>query len=95
MFRLVARLLYTILLVIESLIAMRFIIKLINANSDNKFVALVLEHSERFVKPFEGIVSNSLSLGNLSIDLNSIVALVFYMIFAFVAIEMIKAFSNS
>lgn len=93
MFRLLARILYVGLLFIEALVAGRFILLLINASMENSLVAKALEWSNYLVSPFRGIVDDSLVLGNLRFDLTSIVALVFYMILAFVAMEMIKAFS--
>jgi hypothetical protein len=93
MFRLLARLIYTLLLLVEALVAARFILLLINANTDNSLVAQAMKYSNYLVSPFKGIVDDTLALGNLQFDLTSIVALVFYMILAFVAMEMIKAFS--
>ena len=84
MFRLIARIIYTALLFVEALVATRFILKLINANQENELVALVMQYSEHFVRPFRGIISDSLTVGSLSLDLNSIIDLVFYMILSFV-----------
>jgi hypothetical protein len=93
MFRLLARIIYVGLLLIEALVAGRFILLLINASSENTLVEQALHYSGIFVSPFRGIVDDTLALGTLRFDLTSIVALVFYMILAFVAMEMIKAFS--
>ncbi len=95
MFRLVARIIYTVLLLIEALVSIRFVLILVNANKNNEIVNLVMKNSEYFIQPFKGIVDDILIFGSLRFELTSIIALVFYMILAFVAVEMIKAFSNS
>ncbi len=95
MFKLLARIAYTILTLIEALVAIRFVLLLIKANPNNELVALVLKYSEYFVKPFYGITNDVLNVGGIVFDLTSIIALVFYMVLAFVAIELVRAFSHN
>ncbi len=94
MIKLLLRLLYTAITFIEALIGIRFILLFINANKSNSLVNWVYEYSEPFVKPFYGITSSTLELFGVKLDLNSLVALAFYMVVGYVVIELIKAFSR-
>lgn len=94
MIRLLIKLFYTGIILIEGLIGIRFILNLINANKKNEIVATVFEYSEPFVKPFYGITDSTFTLFGIVFDLNSLVALVFFMVIGYIAIELIKAFSR-
>lgn len=94
MIRLLLKLLYTAIIFVEALIGIRFILLLINANKGNSLVNWVYEYSTPFVKPFYGITSSSWELFGVELDLNSLVALAFYMVVGYVVIELIKAFSR-
>jgi hypothetical protein len=47
-----------------------------------------------FVKPFEGIVTSSLQINTFTLELTPFVALLFYIIIAFVLSELLKSFSR-
>lgn len=94
MFRLILRLLYSIIVLIEALLGIRFILKFINANKDNQLVSYVYEYSEPFVRPFVGITSTTINLFGISLDLNTLVALGAFMILGYVVLELSKAFSR-
>lgn len=94
-FRVIAKILYSILLIIETIIAVRFVFMLVGANENNPFVSLVYEISSIFVNPFQNIFDVNWSLGRFYIDVDAVVALVIYMLAAFVAIEINKVFSHS
>lgn len=94
-FRIVAKVLYIFLVGIETVIALRFVFKLIGANGSNFIVSTIYSVSDVFIEPFVGIVSGDWSLGRFYVDVPALVALVIYMIIAFVLIEIIKVFSSS
>jgi hypothetical protein len=91
-FRVLAKIFYIALLVIETLIAIRFVFKLIGAEDSNFLVNLVYQASNVFIEPFTGIISGDWTLGPLYFDLDALLALAIYMILAFVMIELIKVF---
>lgn len=93
-FKLVAKFFYTILLFIETIIVIRFLLKLIGASPDNDLVKNIYRISEHFVKPFFDIVTDTVVIGSFVIEITSLIALVVYMLLAFVAIELIKIFSK-
>lgn len=95
MFKLIAKIIYTVLLFIETIVAIRFVLKLIDASTSNAFVNWIMVYSQQFVDPFKGILSETMTIGGLQLELTSIVALVCYMIIAFVIVELIKTFSHN
>ena len=88
-----ARILYTSLILIETVVSVRFVFKLIDANNSNAIVRTVYEVSDIFVEPFVGIVTGEWTFGRFYIDVNALVALVLFMMIAFVVIEIIRAFT--
>ncbi len=93
LFRWIAQLIYVVLLFIETVLAIRFIFKLFEASSGNAFVNWVYKISGFFMQPFNGIIGGNVRLGSFYIDVNALISLLIYMIFAFIAIEIIKAFT--
>ncbi len=93
MFKLIAKIFYTILLLIESLILIRFILKFIGAPSYNVLAKISYRYSDFFLQPVRGLVGGGFYLGGYFIDTLALVGLFFYMILAFITIELIKAFS--
>ena len=86
---------YTILVVVESLLILRFIFFLIDANTGNWLVSLVIDVSEVFISPIDNIVDFNWSIGNMYIDVDALVSLVIYMVLGFGASELIKTLSQS
>jgi len=93
-FRLLSKILYTILLIIETFVALRFVFKLVGANDSNWIVKFVYELSGIFVRPFVGILNGDWNLGRFYIDVDALIALLVYMIAAFVVVEIMKVFST-
>lgn len=92
-FRILGQILYTILLIIETLIAIRFVLMLIGANAASAFVKFIYDISYIFIEPFSGIINADWHVGSFYIDVDALVALVIYMILAFVVIEIIRVFT--
>ena len=91
--RLIARVFSIVLLFIEMAISLRFVFKLLNVNSDNIIVNAVYEVSDVFVAPFTGIIEGNWEIGRFYIDVDALVALIVYMILAFVTLEIMKVFT--
>ena len=95
MFKFIARIGYTVLVLIEAVIISRVVILILNANANNSIIAFILKMSSQFINPFKGVLNSEfLKIGPVNIELTAIIALFFYMIAAFITIEIIKAFSN-
>jgi len=94
MLSLLFKILYAIDLLIEASIVMRIILLILNANQSNIFVNWIYDISTIFITPFEGIIAKSIKIDNFTIELTPLIALVFYIVIAFVLSELIKAFSD-
>jgi hypothetical protein len=92
-FRILAQILYTILLLIETIISFRFIFKLIRANEDNQLVNFIYEVSGIFIAPFQGILQQNVTIGRFVVDVDAVIALIVYMIVAYVVVEIMRIFS--
>jgi len=94
MLKLIIRLAYFGVIFIEGLIITRIVLLAINANLENNIANWVVSISGIFVNPFEGIVTNSLQINNFALELTPFVALLFYIIIAFILSELLKSFSR-
>ena len=94
MLKLIIRLVYFAVILIEALVLTRILLLVINATTQNVFASWVLRTSSMFVEPFEGIVATSLQINNFTLPLTPLIALLFYIIFAFVLSELLKSFSR-
>jgi len=94
MLKLIFRLTYTATLFIEALIITRIVLVIINANTSNPFAGWVKNTSEMFISPFAGIVADNLQIDNFVLPLTPIIALIFYIIAAFILSELLKSFSR-
>jgi len=94
MLALLFKILYALDLLIEAGIVMRIILTIVKANQSNTFVSWIFNMSEMFITPFEGIVAKSIQIDKFTFDLTPLVALVFYIVIAFILSELIKAFSH-
>lgn len=80
----IGRIIYTIGGIIEALVALRFIFRLVGANSSNAFVELVYNLSTPLVAPFAGILGQDATVAGQGavtvsvVDWTALVALVIY-----------------
>lgn len=94
MLRFLLRIAYGAVLFIEALIITRLVLIFLNSNTENLFSGWVKHTSEIFISPFYGISANNLQIDNFVIPLTPLVALVFYIIGAFVLSELLRSFSR-
>jgi len=88
---------YFIFGVLEILLAFRFVLKLLGANSLNVFVDFIYNLSAVFVAPFAGIFNTSLANGNVATSVfepATLVALVVYIILAWGIVALINVISG-
>lgn len=94
MFKLLIRLAYFAAIFVEGLVLLRIILSVIKANTENNFAGWVMHTSTMFITPFDGIISSTLQINKIEIELTALVALLFYIIAAFVLSELLKSFSK-
>ncbi len=91
--RFLARLLYTLIVIIEFFVSLRFIFKLIGASDSNPIVSFVYQVSGIVVDPFTGIVNSPWKLGSFTIEIDSLVVIAVCMLAGFVTMEIMNVFT--
>jgi YggT family protein len=76
---------WLLLIVLETLILLRIGLKLIGANPDNSFAALIYGFTNLFLVPFAGLLPTPAS-GGMVLEISSFIAMIAYALVAF-AIE--------
>ena len=94
MFKLIAKILYLLALFAELIIAIRFILNLVNADKTNIFATWIFKTSDILLQPFQGLVQESITFWGLYIELTSLLAIFCLMVLGYVLTEMIKTFSQ-
>ena len=79
--------------IIQALIAVRIVLLLLDAREANALVAFILDMSQLFVAPFEGIFrTNALTSGGSILDIAAIAAFVGWTIVEAIALWIINVF---
>ncbi len=81
-------------MLIEALILGRIVVDFVKANPENTVVSWINNMSSIFIKPFEGITSSVLQIDRFQIYLTPIIALLFFMIAAFILSELLRTFNR-
>lgn len=78
---------------ILTLLGLRVLLKLINANPDNGFVSFIYNLSGVFAQPFQGIVGDPTSNG-ITLEVNVLLAMLIYLLLAYGLLQLIRVFFN-
>lgn len=84
----VAQLVWLLFGVLEALIGLRVVFKLIAANPNNAFAALVYSVTEPFLWPFYGLTGTPAAEGHV-FEISSIIAMFVYALLAWVIVRLI------
>jgi uncharacterized protein YggT (Ycf19 family) len=95
MLSLIFKIAYTVSTFIQTLIVFRIVLKIINADSTNKFVSWIYSITDSAIQPFKGIVAESITIDRFTIELTPLIALLFFAVLGFVLSELAKAFRQS
>lgn len=94
MIKLILRLAYIALTFIEGLIVANIVLVIANANRNNSIVSWIINTSEIFIAPFEGVLTSDIKINDFVISVTPFVALVFFLIAGFILSELLKSFSR-
>lgn len=90
----VARLIYFAFGVVEVLVAIRFVLHLLGANSGSSFASLIYGVTAPLTAPFNGLFSNP-SLGADSVlELTSLVAIIVYALVSYGLVRLLYVFAD-
>lgn len=89
--KLIAQIGYTVLVILEMLLSLRFVLKFINVPAQAKLVVWLYSITDKILSPFMGIVTESVKLWGFTIDLTTLFAIFILSIFSYGLYEIIKA----
>lgn len=92
---LLVRLINIFLAVVVFFLGMRLVLRLVTANEATPFVAWIYSVSEYFITPFRGIVENPTVTGGSILDVVALIAIVAYMLLAYLVIALMNAIARS
>ena len=85
----IASVVWFITFVILSIILLRFVLLMINANEANPFVSWIYSTSEFFVRPFLGITTDP-SINGSVFEVNSLIAMLIYVLIIYGILQLVK-----
>jgi uncharacterized membrane protein len=85
----VSRILWTILGILEILLALRFVLKLIAANAGSGFAVFIYGITGLFVKPFETLVGTPTSGGTV-LEVTTLIAMAVYALLYWVIVRVLQ-----
>lgn len=85
----IASIVWFITFVILSIILLRVVLLLINANEENGFVRWIYNTSEFFVRPFLGI-TNDPTLNGIVFEVNSLIAMLIYILLIYGILQLVR-----
>ena len=74
---------------LEGVIGLRFLLKLLDANSKNDFASFVYGFTGLFLAPFGGLFSNPATSGGNILEITSVVAMIVYALIAWAIIRLV------
>jgi hypothetical protein len=85
----IANTVWLITFIILSIITLRVVLLLINANEANSFVNWIYNTSEFFVRPFLGI-TNDPSFNGAVFEINSLIAMLIYVLIIYGILQLVR-----
>ena len=90
----IARFIYFIFGLINSLIAIRFVFRLLGARPANDFASLIYDVTYPFVAPFIGLFGREPSFNRSVVEYSSLVAIIVYALLAYMLVRLLDLFSD-
>lgn len=89
-------LVYLFLIILESVLALRFIFKLLGANPENVFIQFLYNATLVFTYPFAGLfgmsIQNSIAISRYNLEFTTLVAMGVYALLAYIVVRIIDVF---
>lgn len=89
----VRQIIFFMLSVLETLLVIRFLLKLLGANPDALFTIFVYSMTELFVVPFEGVFSSPQTRGSM-LDLSALLAMIVYALLAWLIVSAVETLAS-
>jgi YGGT family protein len=89
----IRQIVFLILSVLETLLVIRFFLKLLGANPDAAFTIFIYGVTELFVAPFEGVFPSLQTRGSM-LDLAALLAMIVYALLAWLIVSAIETLAS-
>lgn len=89
--QIVFQVLYVIVILIESLLSIRFILKLIGANASVGLISWLYSVTDTILTPLRGVIVDQVSLWGITIELTTLLMIFLLTLVAYALFEIIKA----
>jgi YggT family protein len=89
----ITRIVMTILGILEIILGLRFVLKLIAANSDSGFAIFIYGITKPFIAPFELLVGTPTSGGTV-LELTTLIAMAVYALFFWIVVRVIQVVTD-
>ncbi|PJA12271.1 hypothetical protein CO112_03245 [Candidatus Dojkabacteria bacterium CG_4_9_14_3_um_filter_150_Dojkabacteria_WS6_41_13] len=93
LFRFVAQLGYTFVIIIETLLSLRLVLKLINVQPIAKIVVWLYFITDKILSPFAGLVPDNFRIFGITIELTTLLIIALLTFISYALYEIIKAYS--
>lgn len=89
--QIVFQILYVIVIVIESLLSIRFVLKLLGANASVGIISWLYGITEAILSPLRGVIMDQVTLWGITIELTTLLVIFILTLIAYALFEIIKA----
>lgn len=93
LFRFVAQLAYTLIIIMETLLSLRFILKLINVQPVAKIVIWLYSTTDKLLSPFAGLAPETFKIFGFTVELTTLLVIALLTFISYALYEIIKAYS--
>jgi hypothetical protein len=87
---------YLLLIILESVLMLRFIFKLLGADPENTFIRFLYQSTEVFTFPFQGLfgyyAQNTIAVSRYQLEFTTLVAMGVYALITFLIVKVIDIF---
>lgn len=93
LFRILAQIGYTFLIILEALLSIRFVLKLFNIPGTALIVHWLYSFTDKVLAPFVGIIPFSVNVFGFTLELTTLLVLFFISLASYALYEIIKAYT--
>ena len=90
MFNVISKIAYIAAILAQLLLSLRFILKFVNADSENTFAKWIFTNTELMTQPFRGLVQESFQISNFYVELPTLVMIVCLVLITSILSQMVK-----
>ncbi len=91
-FRFLSQIGYAVLIFLETLLSIRFVLKLINISDGVILIKWLYSFTDAILSPFMGILPNTINILGATVELTTLLVLFIIMVCSYALYEIIKAF---